>query len=397
VVICLVGGIAAWSYYAEQQPRESSYSSTSSSYTASYESNTHGYESSGVQTSPPPAAPPSTAPALDRALPQPGPGPFTLGSTRAEVEAAEGTPSGIDKLSGETWEYDSARVEFRDGKVYAWHGSPLRKLNVELLPHDLAKAAVARSRGYFTLGSSKDEVLAVQGTPDALDRLSGETWSYETSTVQFADDKVTEWHGSPIGSALKVHLEPRSKPAADAAAQRGFYGPSATKDEVLAVEGTPTSIDKLSGETWSYGTSTIRFSNGRIAEYHNSPIGPALKIRADATTDTNGEAPKTATVAGFMRAFMAAMDNVADDVCSCTTIVCAQEIVASAKDRGFNAGYGYTKDKNMTPELQDFISTMLTGSGDSLTNYVTTNYPAWWSRFKPRIEGCVADLKARGL
>jgi outer membrane protein assembly factor BamE (lipoprotein component of BamABCDE complex) len=315
------------------------------------------------------------------------PPPFTLGSTKAEVEAAQGSPSSIDKTYGETWSYGTASVEFRNGRVFAWLNSPFVKLNVELEPKDNAKASVARTRGNFTLGSTKDEVLAVHGTPDGIDRTYGETWSYGTSTIQFADGKVHSWRSSPVGVALKAHLAPRSTPAADAAAERGSYGPTATKDEVLAVEGTPTSIDKTYGETWSYGTSTIRFSNGRIAEYRNSPVGPTLKIEAKRSDSDK------ATLDGFMKRVIKAMDQVADDVCRCATLACAQQVASSTRDRGFRAGYAYTRDRDATPELTKFIATMLDDTGTAFTDYVKQNHAAWFGRFKARLESCVARLK----
>ncbi|HEY4175854.1 MAG TPA: hypothetical protein VGM90_03445 [Kofleriaceae bacterium] len=206
------------------------------------------------------------------------PPPFTLGSSRAAVEAAQGVPSAKDTSFGETWSYGTASVDFRNGKVLGWHASPFTSLNVILVPKDSAKAEAARTRGTFTLGSARDEVMAVQGTPTTLDLSFGEAWSYGTSTIEFANGKVRGWHTSPVGPALKVAVSFRDSPTTREAQTNGSFAANATKDEVLAVEGTPTGIDVSFGETWSYGTSTLTFRNGRVSEYHSSPVGPVLRI-----------------------------------------------------------------------------------------------------------------------
>lgn len=57
--------------------------------------------------------------------------------------------------------------------------------------------------GYFTVGSTKDEVLAHQGTPDRFPETS---FYYGTSKVLFEHDRVTGWYnGQP---KLKVRSEP---------------------------------------------------------------------------------------------------------------------------------------------------------------------------------------------
>jgi len=51
---------------------------------------------------------------------------------------------------------------------------------------------------YFFIGSTKDEVLAVQGTPTGISvRISGDVWSYGRSQVNFdTNDKVVGWADS---------------------------------------------------------------------------------------------------------------------------------------------------------------------------------------------------------
>lgn len=310
---------------------------------------------------------------------------FTLGSTHEEVRAAQGTPSSIDRTLGESWWYGSARVEFQNGRVYAWAGSPYARLNVSLQPKDKKKATEATSRGYFTLGSSKDEVIAVQGTPDQLDRTLGETWWYAGAKVAFSDGKVYEWSNPPVFSKLKVELHPRDSAQAQAAAARGFYGPHATKDEVLAVEGTPSELDRTLGETWWYGTSRLTFANGRIYEY-DSDFTRGLKLRMDDPAHAVG------TIEGMTSAIKKAVDKAVDDVCDCASISCAEHIADSMLGRGMDAGAEYMKNRSATPELEAFSAEMMSNRA-AIVPYFKQHDAAWFSLINARLDGCVASLR----
>jgi serine/threonine protein kinase len=127
----------------------------------------------------------------------------------------------------------------------------------------LAASATRVIGSFFTLGSSKDEVLAIQGTPRSI---SGSTFWYEYSTVEFKDDRVSSW--SNISKNLKVRLAP----ASGVVAKQSFTLGS-TKDEVLAVQGTPKSI---SGSTFWYEYSTVEFKGDRVSSWSN--ISKNLKV-----------------------------------------------------------------------------------------------------------------------
>ncbi|MDE0040462.1 MAG: hypothetical protein OXT74_00350, partial [Candidatus Poribacteria bacterium] len=87
--------------------------------------------------------------------------------------------------------------------------------------------------GYFTVGSTKDEVLAVQGTPKSF---SDWEFDYGSSSVYFSNGRVTRWYNSPF-APLKARLVPKSNTI-----NRGYFTVGSTKDEVLAVQGTPKSF-----------------------------------------------------------------------------------------------------------------------------------------------------------
>jgi curved DNA-binding protein CbpA len=121
------------------------------------------------------------------------PGYFTVGSTKDEVLAAQGTPA---EFSESSWKYGSSTVHFQNGRVTSWNILPDSPLNAEMLP----SGPGPYDQGYFTVGSTKDEVLAAQGTPTEL----GESfWKYGSSTVYFRDGKVSSWNIWP-GSPLSV-------------------------------------------------------------------------------------------------------------------------------------------------------------------------------------------------
>ena len=69
------------------------------------------------------------------------------------------------------------------------------------------------NRDYFTIGSTIDEVLTVQGTPDGYrigtpdDSDKGRTFRYDLSKVYFRNGHVAEWDNSPH-SPLKVKEPP---------------------------------------------------------------------------------------------------------------------------------------------------------------------------------------------
>ena len=121
-----------------------------------------------------------------------------------------------------------------------------------------------RKRDSFTVGSTKDEVLNVQGTPT---RLSGNEFSYDYSTVQFRNDRVDSWND--ISKILKTKMMP-SAPVES----KGFFTIGSTKDEVLNVQGTPT---RLNANEFSYDYSTIQFRDGRVKSWHD--ISKILKTR----------------------------------------------------------------------------------------------------------------------
>jgi hypothetical protein len=118
---------------------------------------------------------------------------ITVGSTRAEVIALEGNPtaSSEDKLV-----YGKSELTLKDGVVVSWRidraASPLR---VKLWP----RAYVDPYLDFFSVGSSKDEVLKVQGTPTAF---TENQFEYGGSIVYFSNNHVIRWKSDPSSVTL---------------------------------------------------------------------------------------------------------------------------------------------------------------------------------------------------
>ena len=188
---------------------------------------------------------------------------FTLGSSPDEVLGVQGTPTSVE---GRRWRYESSSVDFSEGKVESY-ANVSRNLHVQISP--VSDPSAAHSRGYFTLGSSPDEVLAVQGTPTSVE---GSRWSYESSSVEFSDSKLESY--SNVAGILHVQVFPAGD--LSAARLRGYFTLGSSQDEVLAVQGTPTSIE---GNRWAYELSWIKFDRGKVESYSNFSGNLRLRVR----------------------------------------------------------------------------------------------------------------------
>ncbi len=317
-----------------------------------------------------------------------GPSPFYIGSSRAEVEAAQGTPTSVDKSYGEVWWYGAARVSFKNGKVTGWDRSDSTQLNASWRPTDPARAAAAGARGTFALGSDWDEVYGAQGTPTSIDRSYGEKWWYSASSVTFKAGKVVGWDRSINSPELKVTFAPKNPAIASAAASRGYYQLGATRDEVAGVEGPPTSLDQSYGEVWWYGASRLEFRKGRVSEY-DSVQGRPLQIRLAPSASKNDD---TADVEGFMNVIFSEMENALTELCKCTDRTCSKAVAKTLQTKGQTAGYAYTSTRKVTKELKTFLATRIDRPGSDLVSFIKINYMSWFADYQRRFDICVTNL-----
>jgi serine/threonine protein kinase len=183
---------------------------------------------------------------------------FTVGSTKNDVLAIQGT---LDRFTDNSFQFGLSSVYFdSNGHVTGWENSAFKELKVRMLPR------VASARSYFVIGSSKDEVLAIQRTPD---RFTDTSFNYGLSSVYFADGRVISWENSAF-KELKVSMLAKVAPA------RRYFTIGSTKDEVLAVQGTP---DRFTDSSFHYGLSSVYFDgDGRVTSWENSAF-KELKVR----------------------------------------------------------------------------------------------------------------------
>ncbi len=205
---------------------------------------------------------------------------FTRGSSQDDVLHVQGTPTGIETYLGlgeEIWSYGYSLVTFSlpEKRVTEWSNLE-NNLKVRLLP----MTGNSRTLGYFTRGSSQDDVLHVQGTPTGIETYLGlgeEIWSYGYSLVTFSlpEKRVTEW------SNLENNLKVRLLPMTGHSQTPGYFTRGSSQDDVLHVQGTPTGIETYLGlgeEIWSYGYSLVTFSlpEKQVTEWNNEGN---LKVR----------------------------------------------------------------------------------------------------------------------
>ncbi len=178
---------------------------------------------------------------------------FTLGSTEAEVLRIQGPPT---RVHGQVWTYGLSEVHFREGRVWRYNNFD-QSLRVRVLPSVMASG---NEPEFFTVGSTKDEVLRVQGTPT---RIEGNRWYYGFSEVRFRGGAVEDYDNY-FGN-LKVRVLPSE--ATGATAPQNYFTIGSSQNEVLAVQGTPTSIQ---GNFWFYHLSNILFRDGKVQHVVNA-------------------------------------------------------------------------------------------------------------------------------
>ena len=106
---------------------------------------------------------------------------ITIGSSEEEVLLVQGTPT---RVEGDRWFYGFSELVFKNGRVVEYDNY-FGSLKMRVLPSSLSGPEPPRD--YFTIGSTPDEVLAVQGTPTAI---HGDRWSFDFAVVIFRDGKV---------------------------------------------------------------------------------------------------------------------------------------------------------------------------------------------------------------
>lgn len=112
---------------------------------------------------------------------------FSIGSPPGEVYSIQGVPT---KTEQDIWYYGNSKVYFDKGGVSRWEESSDNPLRATI-----TSSAETVSTEFFHVGSSKDEVLSAQGTPEIA---TENVWDYGVSRVYFEKGRVTSWDESPL-------------------------------------------------------------------------------------------------------------------------------------------------------------------------------------------------------
>ena len=219
-----------------------------------------------------PETPESNQPAPLLQSPPQSLGPFfTIGSSTAEVLAVQGPPS---RIQGQTWAYGLAEVQFKNGRVWSFNNFD-GSLRIFMKP--VGEHGEKEPPAYITIGSTENDVLRVQGTPS---KVEGERWYYGFAQLRFKEGRVKEYDNY-FGN-LKVRLLPSK--SSDTDPRKNFFTIGSTPDEVLAAQGTPTSIH---GNTWSFSFSSITFRDGKV-NYVSNMDGDLHFVPAEEQSDKSG-------------------------------------------------------------------------------------------------------------
>jgi len=105
------------------------------------------------------------------------------------------TASSDDKLV-----YGKSELYLKNGCITGWKIDPFANpIRVKLWPD----SAVDPTLDFFTIGSTKDDVLVVQGTPTAF---SANKYEYAGSVVNFRADQVVSWKSDPGSIPLRARM-----------------------------------------------------------------------------------------------------------------------------------------------------------------------------------------------
>jgi curved DNA-binding protein CbpA len=132
-----------------------------------------------------------------------------------------------------------------------------------------SSSLITDRKTYFTIGSMKNEVQEIQGTPSSI---IGDTWFYDASQITFSNGRVTGYSNN----SGNLHMKLLPKTDATHIREKGYFTIGSTKDEVIALQGTP---DGVIGNTWIYDLSQIKFYNDKVVSCSN--VSKNLKVKTE--------------------------------------------------------------------------------------------------------------------
>lgn len=206
-----------------------------------------------------------TAPTLSKTL-------WSTGSAREQVIQAQGEPTRsvrYDPLCQEVLYYGDSTVELTNGTVSDYRDMD-GKFRVSAHPPDVR--VVSGSSTVWTLGSGRDEIFRIQGTPnrvETLDLPNVEILYYGESSITLVDGQVVGYNN--VGKNLKLSVEAIATPVDQLEKQSWNLGSS--RGDVLRIQGIPeqvTSEGLSCSEVLYYGASKVELHNGSVSAYDNA-------------------------------------------------------------------------------------------------------------------------------
>ncbi|MGF1518616.1 MAG: hypothetical protein ACFCVB_12535 [Nodosilinea sp.] len=125
---------------------------------------------------------------------------------------------------------------------------------------------------YWTLGSDRDLVLAIQGTPSQTMQFQTscqQTLRYGDSVVELNNGYVKQYNN--LDGSLRVLADGPMVLSAQAAP--GSWTLGSSEAEVVQIQGTPTRQEQYTSNrftTLHFGKSSVMFENGQVISYLNS-------------------------------------------------------------------------------------------------------------------------------
>lgn len=119
---------------------------------------------------------------------------ITAGLTPSEVLAVLGKPT---SSSGEKMFYSHSEIDFKNGQVAGWKIDPSSPIRVKLWSESPSVPGLTT----FGVGSSKSDVIALQGTPSFF---SDNEFGYGNSRVFFQNNRVVSWKETAGSAPLRV-------------------------------------------------------------------------------------------------------------------------------------------------------------------------------------------------
>jgi len=130
---------------------------------------------------------------------------------------------------------------------------------------------------YITFGSTKEDVLRIQGEPTAVLHEDWWWWGNDSVTFDPASNKVQGWSNG--GGGLKVKIPTSNGSTHTQGPLPDYITFGSTKEDVLRIQGEPTAVSHE--DWWWYGNDYILFDGlaGRVVGWENRFGNVKVKLK----------------------------------------------------------------------------------------------------------------------